>query len=129
MTTEQVDATSEIRANVAAFERNVRAQDASGVAEAFYAEDGMVMPPDQPVVRGRARIAEFWQGMFNAGLREAALTIEQLEASGDIAYEIGRFELQVGEAKPTGKYVVVHRRQANGKWRAIADMFSFNGAG
>jgi len=70
--------------------------------------------------------------MFRMGLREAALETLRVEASGDLAVEIGRYTLTLGPEGPgavqaRGKYLVAYRRQADGTWQAIADMFSGNG--
>ena len=49
--------------------------------------------------------------------------------SGDIAYERGTFELTAKDkrGKPTtskGKYVVVWKKQADGFWKAVADIWN-----
>jgi ketosteroid isomerase-like protein len=122
-----------VRANNDEFERNVRQQDASRLVQAFYAEDAVLMPPDQPAISGQSRIAEFWGGMFQAGVRAAKLETTQLDVSGDLASEIGTYTLKMQapgtettEAK--GKYVVVLRKQKDGAWKAVTDMFSGNGS-
>jgi len=129
MTTEQTEVTKAIRALNAEFERNVRAQSASQLVQAAYAEDAVVLPPNQPMVSGRTQITEFWQGMFGAGLKDASLETVRVEASGDLASEIGKYTLtiQPKDAAPVqaqGKYLVALRRQADGAWRLVADMFS-----
>jgi ketosteroid isomerase-like protein len=128
------DVTKAIRSGDDEFERNVRGRNAAQLVEAFYAKDAVVMPPGQPMVSGRAQVVEFWQGMFGMGLRDARLEIVRVEASGDLACEIGQYALTIGPegAAPTlarGKYLVAHRRQADGSWRAIADMFSADSPG
>jgi ketosteroid isomerase-like protein len=49
--------------------------------------------------------------------------------SGDLAYDVGTFELKLNDANgsPTtmmGKYVVVWKKQADGHWKAAADIFN-----
>ena len=132
MATVQTDVTKQIRAGDDEFERNIRAQDAARLVAAFYTADAVVMPPDQPMVSGQEQIKGFWQAMFGAGLRDGALEIVQVEASGDLACEVGKYTLTIDPtgAAPVlaqGKYLVVHRRQPDGSWKAIADMFSGNG--
>ena len=132
MATAQAEVTTAIRVGNELFERNVRARNATALVEAFYAEDALVLPPDQPMVSGRTRIAEFWEQMFRMGLREAALETLRVEASGDLAVEIGRYTLMLGPEGPgaveaRGKYLVTYRRRADGTWKAAADMFSGNG--
>ncbi|MGH9863540.1 MAG: YybH family protein, partial [Candidatus Acidiferrales bacterium] len=52
----------------------------------------------------------------------------EVARSGDIAYELGTFELTGNDAKgkpqtTKGKYVVVRKKQA-GSWKAAADIFN-----
>jgi ketosteroid isomerase-like protein len=124
MTSPQTDIARAIRANDDEFQRLVHAQDAKALASFFYTEDAAVMPPDSPIIRGRGQIVDFWQGMFKAGLTDATLEIVQVEASGDLASEIGTYVLKVGPGTARGKYLVVHRRQPDDSWKAITDMFS-----
>ena len=127
MVTQHADVQQVLRANNDAFERNIRAQDANQLVDAFYTADAFVLPQDHPLITGHAQIHEFWQGMFTNGLKDASLEIVHAEASGDLAYEIGQYTLTVGSAQARGKYLVVHRRQADGSWKAVVDMFSSNG--
>jgi ketosteroid isomerase-like protein len=129
---EQLDAVKAIQWNNDVFQRNVQAQDAAALTEAFYAGEAVVMPQDHPPVSGKGPIVEFWNGMFKVGLRKADLETQQVESSGDQACEIGKYTLTFAAegAEPTkaeGKYLVVLKRQQDGSWKVIADMFSGNG--
>ncbi len=124
MATVQEDVTSAIRANDDAFERYVRAQDAGRLVEAFYAKDARFMAPNAPEVRGHEGIVGTLNALFGAGLRDASLEIVSVETAGDLAAEIGRYVLTIGEGQDRGKYVVVHSRQPDGSWKAIADIFN-----
>jgi ketosteroid isomerase-like protein len=129
--TSQSDLQRIVRQNNDTFEANIRQQDAGGLASAFYTDDALVMPQDQPSVQGMEQIKQFWQGMFGAGLQQARLETERLETSGDLAVEIGRYILTIkpegtNPVEAKGKYIVVLRRQPDGAWKAMADMFSSN---
>ena len=54
------------------------------------------------------------------------MTIETYEVevaeSGDLAYGIGTFSL-ARPAPDRGKFLEVYRKQADGSWRCVADMF------
>jgi ketosteroid isomerase-like protein len=120
-----------IRAIAEEFRRNVKAKDADRLVSSFYAEDCQVLPPDRPLVKGRRAVLEFWQGLLNMGLSDIGLEPTEIDASGDLAYEIGQYTLEIhppsGEpVRDDGKYLVVYRRQADGSLKAIADMFSSN---
>src|SRR3954451_25345466 len=78
---------------VAAFNRG----DAAGVA-ANYTEDARVLPPGAPMVRGRQAIEQFWQSIMSIGVREVDLQTEDVEATGDLAYEFGAATLKIQSA-------------------------------
>ena len=110
------------------FERNVEAKDANALVAAFYAEDAEVFAPGQPVVSGLAEIRQLWGG-FLPILSHLALHTTRIEASGNLAYGSGTYEMSLTppEAPPiedSGKYVVVYRRQADGSYKVVADIFN-----
>lgn len=102
-------------------------EDAAAIA-AWYTADATLLPPDNPMVKGRDSIQTFWQGAMTMGVREAALTTLEVESRGDLAYEVGRFEMAVqsqgGErVELTGKYVVVWKLDGDG-WRMHVDIWN-----
>src|SRR5262245_56382605 len=116
-----VEVAKSIRAMDEEFMHNVRAGDATRLVEAFYADDARVLAPNQPVVSGKSAILELWKGVLDNGLKELALTTTHIETSGDLCYGLGNYLMTLhrsGEVpkQDEGKYVVVYRRQSNGKW-------------
>ncbi len=112
-----------------AFERG----DAASVA-ALYAEDAVVLPPDAPMISGRAAIEEFWRGLMAAGARGVNLVTLRLGGSGDVLHEVGRatFTIQPegGETNtPAVKYVVVWERDPAGGLALAVDMWNGESAG
>ena len=108
---------------VAAF----NAKDAATLAS-VYAADAIILPPNGPRVSGRANVEPFWREMFAIG-SDLKLTITHVDASGDLAYEVGSYTMgiQMPAMPPmadTGKYVAVWKRQAGGKWLIVADIFN-----
>ena len=101
--------------------------DAAAVA-AWYTADATLLPPGNPLLKGRDAIQAFWQGAMSTGVREAKLETLEVETRGDLAYEVGRFEMGVqppgGErAEMAGKYVVVWKREGDG-WRMHVDIWN-----
>jgi ketosteroid isomerase-like protein len=102
--------------------------DADGAAD-VYTEFARVMPPDMPMMEGKAAIRGLWAGaMDQMGLKQARLDTVELEILGDWAYEIGRYGLTIQPpgGQPTearGKYVVVWKHVA-GAWKWHVDIWN-----
>lgn len=97
----------------------------------FYAEDGAAFPFNAPIASGKEHIREMWSHLMS--LPGFALTFSSttivVAKSGDVAYDIGTFQLTLNDAqgtpKPTvGKYVVVWKKQADKQWKVAADIFN-----
>ena len=105
------------------------AKDVEGTVS-YYADDAVLMPPNAPIAAGAA-IRDFWKNMitspgFAGGWKATKVEVAR---SGDLAYLTGTYELTENDAsgKPVndrGKYVEVWKKQADGKWKAVADMFN-----
>ena len=125
MATGQPDAASAIRALSDAFVRHFNAADADQLVRAFYAEEARLLPPNHPMIAGRSQIREALQGFLAAGLGELTIDTHEIEiaSSGDLAYGLGTFSL-ARPAPDRGKFIEIYRRQADGSWKCVADMFS-----
>lgn len=89
----------------------------------LYAEDAVVMPPNHPAVEGRAAIAELF-GSFPP-ITDASFTDLTVEGAGDLAYVLGHYVLTFeGMGADTGKFIEIRRRQADGSWPLVADIFN-----
>jgi uncharacterized protein (TIGR02246 family) len=123
MATGQSDAESAIRALSDGFARGVNAGDAEWLVREYYAEDAYFLPPNHRMVNGRSGIRAFLRALFEAGVGGLAIETTKIEASGDLAYHIGRFTM--GNPSPDrGKFVEVYRRQADGSWKCVGDIFN-----
>lgn len=109
------------------FIQALRRGDAVGCAQ-VYPDDGIILPPNAPMRRGKEAIQEFWQVVIDMGIRDASLETVELDQHGDTAIEIGQYTLRTqpaaGQPADAGKYLVVWRRQPNGAWKWAWDMFS-----
>ena len=117
-----------IRAHIARWVQLIQAKDSATIAQ-FYADDGVVMPPNQPLVSGREAIVQFWQSMI--AIPEATLTFQperiEFSSAGDMALDRGTYRFTGkpgGQAvDETGKYVVVWKK-VGGDWKVAADIFN-----
>src|SRR5512134_3310042 len=118
------DVTPEIEAAGAAFAAAMNAGDAAGIAN-LYTTDAQLLPPNAPMVTGRADIETVWRGMIDAA--RPGVKVSTVEAVGmdSMAVEVGRYVLtdSTGTAFDEGKYMVLWRRTAEG-WRMHRDIWN-----
>ena len=97
----------------------------------FYADDASALPFNAPIATGKEQIRQVWAHLTS--LPGFALTFGptkiEVAKSGDLAYDVGTFELKTNDAQgnvttEVGKYVVVWKKQTDKQWKAIIDMFS-----
>jgi uncharacterized protein (TIGR02246 family) len=105
-----------------------KAGDAAAIA-ALYSETARMLPPDATEVGGREAIQKLWQSWLDDGLKDLTLESTEVEASGDLAYEIGDFSLQVpaennAMTTSTGNYLVVWKRAVGGDWQLQVDTWN-----
>ncbi|MBN9657737.1 MAG: nuclear transport factor 2 family protein [Acidobacteria bacterium] len=109
--------------------RSVRQRDSDRLVELFYAEDAQLLMAGRPAIQGKEAIHEFWVALFRSGLVDVKLETSRIEVDRNFAYGVGRYALTM-ETHPgllqtePGKYLVVYRRLADGRWRVMAGCFS-----
>jgi ketosteroid isomerase-like protein len=100
----------------------------------FLAQDGVIMPPNEPAVSGAA--AHDWAAKMMAmpgfGVTWAA-NVTEVAASGDVGYTSGTYDLHAsgpdGSAiSDHGKYLTVWKKDASGAWKVAYDMFNSDAA-
>jgi ketosteroid isomerase-like protein len=95
---------------------------------ALFHEDAVVYPPNEPAVKGRAAIRTWLEKL--PPITEFTLNNEKIEGRQDLAYIIGTYTMTFAPpnapepVKDVGKFVTVLRKQANGSWLGVVDMFS-----
>jgi ketosteroid isomerase-like protein len=119
-------AAAAIQALEAEFKRHANAGDAAALAEAFYAEDAQLLPPNAPLVTGRSAIRAYWEGFLKTGASDLSLETGITYSSGDLMYGVGKYGFTVSGTRQTGKYLVVFQKQSDGSYRAAADAFNSN---
>lgn len=109
------------------FERVLRDYEAAyarrdaGALAALFAEDGFLLQPGRPPVRGRRAIAAALQGEGGT----LALVPAAYRMGDSTGYVVGTFgaERSAGEG---GKFVLALERRAAGPWRIAADIANPN---
>jgi len=121
-----------IRATDSSFASAMGAGDAAGVA-AIYLPDAHLLPPDAAPVEGREAIQQFIAGFLGAYHVAIAVSADEIEGRGDLAYARGHYTMEgtpkaagTPPLREEGKFLEVLRRQADGTWRYAADMWSPN---
>jgi ketosteroid isomerase-like protein len=96
----------------------------------YYADDGSIYPPNQPVAAGKPAIKVAWTGMVNLPGFMVSWVPSRVEVakSGDLGWSTGTYNLTltVPGAPPNdhGKYVAVWKKQQDGSWKVVADIFN-----
>jgi uncharacterized protein (TIGR02246 family) len=111
------------------FMRLLATRDVKQLTASFYAEDALFLPPNHTAIAGRPAIQQALEALIANGLQKIDLRTDKIETAGDLAYGIGRHRSTIktasgAEIHDEGKYVVVYRRQQDGQWRAVADIFN-----
>jgi len=92
----------------------------------YYADDAVVLPPNQPMVTSKDGIRNLWKGFLDS-LTDISWKTTRAETSNpaNMAYLIGTYAMTMKDGtKDTGKYCEVWKKQSDGKWKVVADMFS-----
>ena len=102
-----------------------------GKTVSFYADDASALPFNAPIATGKVQIRQMWSHL--TAMPGYALTFSptkiEVAKSGDLAYDVGTFELKSNDAQgnattAVGKYTVVWKKQPDKQWKVIIDMFS-----
>ncbi|MCX6000193.1 MAG: SgcJ/EcaC family oxidoreductase [Chloroflexi bacterium] len=118
---------SVIRAITKTFVAAYNRKDAVAAAQ-VYADDAKVLPPNMPLVSGKPAIQSFWKMAMETGMH-LNLEAVDLVVDGSTAYERGvaTMTTQTGTGVPRtskGKYVTVMRRQPDGSWKLVLDIWN-----
>ena len=123
------EARKAISAGNAAFMQAASKQDAAAIA-ALYTKDAIVLPPDAEMIVGsKSAIESMFKEQFAGGLKNFNLETINVERSGDMAAETGRFTVAIApkdkpETKIAGKYVVVWKKESGGAWKLHRDIWN-----
>jgi ketosteroid isomerase-like protein len=105
-------------------------RDVDAVA-AFYADDAIAYPPNEPMAKGKAAAKKVWGAYFSEPSFKISWKTEHAEvaASGDIGFTSGTYQDSYNgpdgaTVHEKGKFLCVWKKQADGTWKAIHDMWN-----
>jgi uncharacterized protein (TIGR02246 family) len=98
---------------------------------AYYSDDASLLPANAPIVTGKQAIRAAWAAILAPGV-SLSWSADKVEAarSSDLAYMTGSYTMSTKESlnkapvTEHGKYVEVWKKQADGKWKVVADIFN-----
>lgn len=101
----------------------------------YWADDAVVMPPGQPPLKGKAAIRQMIEGTskipgFKISWEPLNVFVSQ---SGDMAYMIEQNQITMNDSlgrsiTEHNKVVTVWRKEPDGKWKNVVDMWNTNPA-
>lgn len=99
-------------------------KDYKAYVNAYYAEDATILYPNNDAVKGREAIMAAFSTIgsdFNV-----TPTILDINGKDDLAYVAGtvKMETNAGVELDHGKYIEIWKKQADGKWQVIYDIFN-----
>jgi ketosteroid isomerase-like protein len=97
----------------------------------LYSEDAVMMPPNNPLVEGRAAI-ESWLSMLPVKITDAEGTALEERGAGNFAYVRGTYSMNLlipglpGPVSQQGKFLQIYGRQPSGSWLLARDIWNAN---
>jgi len=92
----------------------------------FYADDAIVLPPNEAVVTSKDGIRNLWKGFIDTvtDISWKATHVEMAK-SGDMACLTGTYEMTMKDGtKDHGKYCEVWKKKTDGKWKCVTDIWN-----
>jgi len=105
------------------------ANDVDG-AVSYYSDDASVLPPNAPIATTKEAIRTAWASLLAPGASVSWQPSKvEVGRSSDLAYSMGTYEYSMKDSRGKieadhGKYVEVWKKQADGKWKTVADIFN-----
>jgi uncharacterized protein (TIGR02246 family) len=97
---------------------------------AYYVDDASLLPPNAPIANGKQAIRAMWTSLLGPGttISWEANKVE-VARSGELATIMGTYQLSMKDPQGNpvndrGKFVEVWKKQADGKWKVVADIFN-----
>ncbi len=113
-----------------AYDKFANAGDAAGLASNFYAADAVRMDPNQPASAGTEAIRASLEKSYAQSSEQIRNVIDEVHVAGALAVAKGAFEgtstsKVTGAAAPVkGKFVTLYRKEADGSWKGVWDIYN-----
>jgi uncharacterized protein (TIGR02246 family) len=125
--------TAAVRAVDSAFAAALNAGNIEAIAKT-YDEDAWLLPPQAPPVREREGIRGFWAGLVRSYVVHLKFGVDRFEIRDDRAYVVGHYRMETTPRSPevptlapeNGKFLEILKRQKDGSWSYLVDMYSAN---
>ena len=98
---------------------------------AFFADGASELAPNAPIATGKEALRKVWSHYFATPGFSISWQPTRVEVSrgSDLGYSLGTYVLTTPDpaGKPVtdrGKYVTIWKKQADGSWKVIADIFN-----
>jgi uncharacterized protein (TIGR02246 family) len=118
-----------IRALDAQWAKSAAAKDLDATV-GYYSDDASLLAPNSPIASDKQSIREAWNALLGSGtsLTWQATKVDVAHSS-DLAYVVGTYQLMTNDpngsvAADRGKFVEVWKKQADGSWKTVADIFN-----
>jgi uncharacterized protein (TIGR02246 family) len=118
-----MDIKKKLEEEVAAWSKAYNQSDAAGCT-AMYAEDAMMLPPNQTMARGKQAVKEFNQRMLDQVGGNISNRIIEFGVAGDLAYQVGTYAITDTKKPDEGKFVNIFRQQKDGSWKLQVAIFN-----
>ncbi len=95
----------------------------------YFAADGVLMMPNMAAMNGAETIRSSISPMMPSMNVSWTATNAEVAASGDLAYTTGTYQASMtmpdGTTHPdNGKYATIWKKQADGSWKVVVDIFN-----
>src|ERR1700733_12107567 len=120
---------SAVRVADAQWSKTATANDLDGTVS-YYTDDASVLPPNAPIATGKTAIRAVWASMLTPDATVSwQVNKADVARSGELAYVMGTYQIvaknpQSKSQEDHGKMVEVWKKQADGKWKTVADIFN-----
>ncbi len=118
-----------VRAADAEWSKTAMANDLDGTVS-YYSDDASILPPNAPIATGKQAIRAVWATLLSPDTTVSwQVNKADVAQSGELAYVMGTYQITAKNprGKPQedrGKMVEVWKKQPDGKWKTVADIFN-----